>query len=284
MTINNSRSYHLNTREFAIELAQQAGQLLLDYLRRGLTADSIRQKTGHFDIVTEADVASERLILGAIQARFSSHGIYSEESAIGALPDDEWLWLIDPIDGTTNYSHGLPIFAVNMALTHQGAPLLGVTHDPSSGRTYWAERGGGAWVRSNGQDAPLRVSATPSLDRAVLATGFVSGRKSSPSHNRAEFTTLDLRSQSVRRLGSAAVVMAWVAAGLLEAYWEEQLKPWDWIPGWLLITEAGGRVSELTGDPAQMSSVNLVASNGQPGIHDEILATIADMRKPNVQP
>ena len=138
------RSFHLNTREFAITLAQQAGQLLLDYLRRGLTADSIRQKTGHFDIVTEADVASERLILEALRSRFPSHGIYSEESANGALPDDEWLWLVDPIDGTTNYSHGLPIFAVNMALAHRGAPVLSVTHDPSAGRTYWAERGGGA--------------------------------------------------------------------------------------------------------------------------------------------
>ena len=131
--------------------------------------------------------------------------------------------------------------------------MLGVTYDPSSGRTYWAERGGGAWVRFGGQDTRLGVSTIATLDRALLSTGFIAGRKLDPSHNRAEFTALDLRSQSVRRLGSAAVVLAWVAAGQLEAYWEEQLKPWDWIPGWLLI--AGGRRPRHRATTAQRSGL-----------------------------
>jgi myo-inositol-1(or 4)-monophosphatase len=272
------RSFHLNTREFAIALAQQAGELLLDYRRRGLPEDTIRAKTGHFDIVTEADVAAERLIFSAIREAFPDHGFHGEESAGHRMPDEPWFWVVDPIDGTTNFAHGLPIFAVNMALIHDGLPVLGVTCDPSAGRTYWAEHGGGAWLRFGGQDTRLSVSTVVDLDRALLSTGFIAGRKLDPSHNRAEFTALDLRSQSVRRLGSAALVLAWVAAGLLEAYWEEQLKPWDWIPGWLLIQEAGGRVTELTGAAAGLTSVSLVASNGQSGIHDEILATIAGVR------
>ena len=256
---------------------------MLDYRRRGLPEDTIRTKTGHFDIVTEADVASERLILKALREVYPDHGIHAEESADSRLPDEPWYWVIDPLDGTTNFAHGVPIFVVNMALIDGGSPALAVTHDPSSGRTYWAERGGGAWMRNGGQDTRLTVSPTAALERALLATGFVSGRKLNPSHNRAEFTALDLRSQSVRRLGSAALVLAWVAAGLLEAYWEEQLKPWDWIPGWLLIDEAGGRVSEYDGAAVRPASVSMVASNGQPGIHSEILATIANARTLNVQ-
>jgi myo-inositol-1(or 4)-monophosphatase len=277
------RSLHLNTREFAIALAERAGGLLLDYRRSGLSEDAIRAKTGHFDIVTEADVASERLISDAIREAFPDHGFHGEESAGAHLPEEPWYWVVDPIDGTTNYAHGLPIYGVNLALVHEGVPAVGVTHDPSSGRTYWAERGGGAWVRDGSQDRRLAVSGIASLERALLSTGFVSGRKLDPTHNRAEFTALDLRSQSVRRLGSAAVVLAWVAAGLLEAYWEEQLKPWDWIPGWLLISEAGGRVTEYSGAAVGPGSLSLVASNGRPGIHDEILATIAHLRALNAQ-
>ena len=277
------RSFHLNTREFAIVLAQQAGELLLDFRRRGLPQDTIRAKTGHFDIVTEADVASERLILNALREAYPDHGIHAEESANSRLPEEPWFWVIDPLDGTTNYAHGVPIYGVNMALIHGDSPVLAVTHDPSSARTYWAERGSGAWMRDRGQDTRLAVSATATLERALLATGFVSGRKLNPSHNRAEFTALDLRSQSVRRLGSAALVLAWVASGLLEAYWEEQLKPWDWIPGWLLIAEAGGRVSEYNGTAMKPGSISLVASNGHPGIHNEILETIANARPLNVQ-
>lgn len=266
------------TCEFAIALAQRAGELLLDYRRRGLAEDAIRQKTSHYDIVTEADVAAEQLILTALRAKFPEHGIYAEESANGALPATEWLWLVDPVDGTTNFAHGLPIFAVNLALAHHGRPVLGITHDPSASRTYWAERGGGAWVRVAGIDQQVHVSSTADLERALLSTGFISARREKPLHNRAEFNALDLRSQSVRRLGSAALALAWIAAGYLENYWEEGLKPWDYAPGWLLVIEAGGKITEYDGGPFKLNSRSLVASNGQPGIHDEILATLAALR------
>lgn len=262
-------------REFAIDVACRAGDLLRDYRQRGLANGTVRPKTGHFDIVTEADLASERLILAALRSAFPGHGIYSEESATGALPDAEWLWLVDPVDGTTNYAHGLPIFAVNLALAHRGEPVLGVTHDPSTERTYWAERGGGAWVRAAGEDRRLAVSATATIERALLSTGFVAGRREGDSHNRVEFATLDLKAQSVRRLGSAAMCLAWVAAGLLEGYWEAGLKPWDCAAGWVLVLEAGGRVTQYGDAPMRLDSRSLIATNGRPGIHDVVRATIA---------
>jgi myo-inositol-1(or 4)-monophosphatase len=262
-------------REFAIDLACRAGDLLRDYRQRGLVDDRIRTKTGHFDIVTEADLASERLILAALRSSFPGHGIHAEESARGALPEAEWLWLVDPVDGTTNYAHGLPIFAVNLALAHRGEPMLGVTHDPSTGRTYWAERGGGAWVRAAGEDRRIGVSSTSRIERALLSTGFIAGRKEGDNHNRVEFATLDLKAQSVRRLGSAAMALAWVAAGLLESYWEAGLSPWDFAAGWMLVLEAGGRITQYGGAPMRLDGRSLIASNGQPGIHDVVRETIA---------
>ena len=267
-------------REFAITLACRAGELLLEYRRNGLGEDAIREKTGYFDIVTVADVASERLIVAAIREAFPDHSIYAEESATGALPAVEWLWLVDPVDGTTNYAHGLPIFGVNLALAHHGVPVLGVTHDPSAGRTYWAETGGGAWVRVAGADQRLAVSRTAVIERALLSTGFVAARKERPLHNRAEFNALDLRSQSVRRLGSAALALAWVAAGLLDAYWEEELKPWDYAAGCVLVSEAGGRITEYSGAPLRLNSPTLIASNGQTGVYGVIEETIQSLRTP----
>lgn len=265
-------------REFAITLACRAGELLLEYRRNGIGEDAIREKAGYFDIVTVADVASERLIVAAIREAFPDHSIYAEESATGALPDVEWLWLVDPVDGTTNYAHGLPIFGVNLALAHHGVPVLGVTHDPSAGRTYWAEIGGGAWVRVAGEDQRLTVSRTAVIERALLSTGFVAARKERPLHNRAEFNALDLRSQSVRRLGSAALALAWVAAGFLEAYWEEELKPWDYAAGCVLVSEAGGCMTEHSGAPLRLDSPSLIASNGQPEIYLIIQDTIRTAR------
>lgn len=262
------------TREFAIALACRAGDLLLDTLARGLDEGRTRAKAGHFDIVTEGDVASERLLVEAFRTHFPDHCIHAEESAGREIPACEWLWVIDPVDGTTNFAHGLPIFAVNLALARHGVPVLAVTHHPSAGRTYWAEQGGGAWVRSAGTDRPLSVSSVNEMTTALLVTGFIANRVQGADTNRAEFTALDLKSQAVRRLGSAAISMAWVAAGHLEAYWEAGLKPWDVAAGWLLITEAGGTVTDYDNGPMRLNSPHMIASNGQPGVHEEIRATL----------
>jgi myo-inositol-1(or 4)-monophosphatase len=264
--------------DFAIDLAQRAGDILLGIRERGLNPESIRAKLGHFDIVTEADVASERFILSELKSAYPSHGIISEETN-QRFSDAEWVWIVDPLDGTTNYSHGLPIYAVNIALAHNGYPVLGVSHEPANNRTYWAVRGRGAWARSgagNGETR-LHVSDVNELKKAILATGFQYSRTDAGRVRHAEFAVLDNQTQSVRRLGSAAMTMVWVAAGNLEAYWESGLKAWDIAPGWVLIEEAGGHLIDYSGNPAQLTTTTLIMSNAQPVIDQAIMQTVADV-------
>jgi myo-inositol-1(or 4)-monophosphatase len=264
--------------DFALDLAERAGQLLLGYQKSGLSSDQVRTKASLSDLVTEADVASEGLILGEIRTRFPGHGIFSEESSSGEPPDVEWLWLVDPLDGTTNFTHRLPIFAVNLALASRGEVVLAVTHDPSAGRTYWAEPGRGAWVRTGSQDQRLHVSTAGLLRQSLLATGFPYDRAINPDDNLAEFAALDRRCQAVRRLGSSALASAWVAAGILDGYWEAGIKPWDTAAGSLLVREAGGKISDYRGQPWRLASRSILVSNGQPGVHASILETIAEVR------
>ncbi len=265
---------------FALEIAQRAGRLLLAYQRRGLRQDQMRTKASHADVVTEADLASERMLGSAIRSRYAEHAIFSEESASGAPPEHGWLWLVDPLDGTTNFAHGLPIFAVNLAVAHDGQVVIAVTHEPAAGRTYWAKRGDGAWVRARGRDRRLRVSETTALHRCLLATGFPYNRGAVPDDNVAEFVALDRRSQAVRRLGSSALAQAWVAAGWLDGYWEAGVKPWDTAAGSLLVGEAGGLATDYRGQPWHLTSRNMLATNGQPGVHLAIQEAIAEARRP----
>ena len=161
--------------DLAIELAQRAGDIVLGIRERGLNPETIRTKLGHFDIVTEADLASERFILSELRSAYPTYGIIAEETSQG-FSDAEWVWIVDPLDGTTNYSHGLPIYGVNISLAHNGYPVLGVTYEPANNRTYWAMRGRGAWVRTGVQngngESRLHVSEVNELKHAILATGF----------------------------------------------------------------------------------------------------------------
>jgi myo-inositol-1(or 4)-monophosphatase len=265
--------------DFAIDLAQRAGDILLGIRERGLNPESIRAKLGHFDIVTEADLASERFILSELKAAYPSYGLISEETNKG-FSDAEWTWIVDPLDGTTNYSHGIPLYGVNIALAHHGYPVLGVTYEPVSRLTYWGLRGRGAWLRScptaGNCEKRLRVSEVSDLKRAVLTTGFQYSRVDAGRARHAEFAILDQRTQSVRRFGAACIVMAWVAAGHVEAYWES-LKPWDFAPGWVLVEEAGGRLIQFDGIPATLKSATLIISNGQPVIENAIMETVAQV-------
>jgi myo-inositol-1(or 4)-monophosphatase len=266
-------------REFAIDVAEQAGRLLLGFQTTGLSADQVKTKLSQADLVTEADVSSERLILAAIRAQFPGHTIFSEESSTGEPPDVEWLWLVDPLDGTTNFAHRLPMFAVNLALAHRGEIVLAVTHDPTGSRTYWAESGGGAQLRAGGHDLPLHVSRAARLSQCLLATGFPYDRATNPDDNVAEFVALDRRCQAVRRLGSSALAAAWVAAGILDGYWEAGVKPWDTGAGSLLVREAGGAASDYRGRPWRLGSRNILVSNGQGGVHAVMLEAIAEARR-----
>ncbi len=257
-------------REFAIALAREAGQLLNRYFERKLT---ITSKTTAVDLLTEADVASERLIVEAIRARYPNHRIMAEESNEGQAEADETLWMIDPLDGTTNYVHGFPVFAVSIAVRHRGELALGVTYDPQRDECFWAERGGGTWL--NGRR--VRVSQANALGHSLLATGFPYRRAQKPTVNLAEFGRLMPRVQGLRRAGAATLDIAYVAAGRLDGYWEYYLEPWDWAAGVLMVEEAGGQVSEIGGQPWSLGSQNIVASNGR--LHGALLEVFGELRR-----
>jgi myo-inositol-1(or 4)-monophosphatase len=251
-------------KDFAVELAKEAGQVLMDHLKRRV---AVKSKSSEIDLVTEADVASEKFIVEAIRERYPEHGILSEEG-MGEEQAGEFLWLVDPLDGTTNYAHGYPVFCVSIALQREGEIVLGVTYDPVQDELFHAEKGQGAYC--NGRR--LSVSGTDSLRRSLLATGFFYTRAFIEDNNLAEFGRIMPRVQGVRRGGSAALDMAYVAAGRLDGYWEFHLSPWDWAAGDLLVREAGGRISDVSGQPWRLRSNSMVATNGP--LHGELLAAL----------
>jgi myo-inositol-1(or 4)-monophosphatase len=254
--------------DFALAAARQAGQLLHESFHQ---QHSVRAKSSEIDLVTEADLASERLLVNALRERFPEHAILSEEglgdseSAIDQVP---CLWLVDPLDGTVNYAHGYPVWGVSMALARQGQIALAVSYDPLRDEMFWAERDRGAWL--NGRR--IRVSSVERLQEALVATGFAYQRATLQDNNLAEFGAVMPRVQGVRRAGAAILDMAHLADGRLDGYWEMHLQPWDWAAGWLIVEEAGGMVSDLSGQPWSLGVTNLVASNGL--VHDELLALL----------
>ncbi|HFD39405.1 MAG TPA: inositol monophosphatase [Anaerolineae bacterium] len=264
-----------NRLDFALETARQAGALLRGFEQR----QAVGYKSSEIDIVTAADLASERLIVDAIRARFPEHSILSEEG-LGDLhrvaAEIPHLWLVDPLDGTVNYAHGFPVWGVTLALAERGRVVLGVIYDPLRDEMFWAEEGQGAWC--NGQR--LHVSATGRLREALVATGFAYQRAAlsnashgdAPGNNLAEFGVIMPRVQGIRRAGAATLDLAYLAAGRLDAYWEMYLQPWDWAAGTLLVQEAGGQVSDLTGAPWSPGTNGLAASNGL--LHAELLALL----------
>ena len=204
--------------------AREAGAVLRDYYRNGVT---VKYK-GEIDLVTEADHASEALILNRIRSAYPDCAILSEESGASANKSSA-IWIADPLDGTTNFAHGLPIFCVTLALVVDGVIEVGVTYDPIYNELYTAQRGQGAYL--NGER--LHVSAVPALDKALLVTGFPYDRRTNPNNNIRQFTDFSLRAQGVLRLGSAALDLGAVAAGRLDGYWELKINPWDIAAGLL---------------------------------------------------
>lgn len=238
--------------EVAVAAAEAAGEVL----RNGFGQQHEVRYKGEVDLVTEADEKAEQTVKEVLGETFPNYGVLAEES--GELSGEGGTrWVIDPLDGTTNYAHSLPIFAVSIALEKMGEVVLGVVHDPMSEETYAAERGGGAAL--NGQ--PIRVSETDELIRALLATGFPYDRDEIPA-------VLDLfgrfarLTQSMRRLGSAALDMCYVAAGRLDGYYERGIKAWDIAAGTLILEEAGGRVTDYHGHELDLEGEEVVASNG----------------------
>lgn len=252
--------------DFVIETARAAGELL----RAGLNQPRTIHFKGAIDLVTEMDIAAETLILDAIRSRFPDHAILSEEAGASAAADASgYRWVVDPLDGTTNYAHGLPIFCVSIGLEHDGVPVLGVIYAPVLNEMYAAERGKGATL--NGQ--PLRVSQIAKLDRAMLVTGFPYDVQIKSS-NLQHFSSFIHSVQAVRRLGSAALDLAWVAAGRFDGFWEPRLAPWDLCAGSLLVQEAGGRVSGYDGSPFSIYGAEVLASNGL--VHESMIDILRD--------
>jgi len=249
---------------FAIETAREAGQILLERFGRKITIT----KKGDINLVTEADLASEKLIIEKIRSHYPKHAILAEESGAAVInAESEWKWIIDPLDGTTNYAHGYPCFCVTIALEHKGEIVLGVTFDPTRNELFAAEEGNGATL--NGRQ--IRVSETESLSEALLVTGFPYDARKRENFAR-HFTAFTTKSRGIRRDGSAAIDMAYVACGRFDGFWEEGLNPWDVAAGVLLIEEAGGRVSYYDDTKISIYQPPICASNKL--IHTEMLEVL----------
>ncbi len=258
----------------AAEIAREAGELLRGFYERGVKAEY----KGDVDLVTEADRASEKLIRGRLEAAFPGHGIYGEEGTREGL-DAEFRWYVDPLDGTTNFAHGFPVFCVvlgceqrrgGLAADADGEMVTGVIYDPLRDEMFLAEKGRGAWL--NGR--PISVSKTGKLQEALTATGFPS-HKRHRSPNVHFYQEITLRSHGVRRAGSAALDLAYVACGRLDGFWEFNLNPWDTSAGVLLVREAGGRVTHFDGGTFTLDSRETLATNGS--IAPEIEHIFAEM-------
>ncbi|MBL8140569.1 MAG: inositol monophosphatase [Acidobacteria bacterium] len=254
-------------RATAVDVALRAGAIQKSHFGGTFRVD----KKGEIDLVTEVDLAAERMIREVIEARFPGHAVLGEELSGDALrePQPGYCWVCDPLDGTTNFAHGLPIFCTSIGLEVDGQAVIGVVYDPMRDELFVAERGKGATL--NG--APMRVSAKREVIDSLLCTGFPYDihRSSEPILQR--FGDFIRHSRAVRRLGSAALDLCYTAAGRLDGFWEASLKPWDTCAGALIVSEAGGRVTNFENQPFQSRMRQLVASNG--AIHDEMLRIVS---------
>ncbi|MGI8556356.1 MAG: inositol monophosphatase family protein [Pyrinomonadaceae bacterium] len=246
---------------FAIETARDAGQILLEKFGRKISIT----KKGDINLVTETDLASEALIIERIKSYYPKHSILAEESGSAMIDmNDMWKWIIDPLDGTTNYAHGYPCFCVTLALEHNGELVIGVTFDPTRNELFAAECGRGATLNNK----PIRVSETEKLSESLIVTGFPYNFKEKENFEH-HFTEFLRHSRGVRRDGSAAIDMAYTACGRFDGFWEEGLNPWDVAAGVLLIEEAGGYVSYYDNTPFSIYQPPICASNGL--IHSQML-------------
>lgn len=250
----------------AVESVVRAGEIQMAHFGGAMRVD----KKGAIDLVTEIDLRVEREFRALIAGRFPDHVVlgeeFSAESDRNAVA--EHCWVFDPVDGTTNYAHGLPIFCSSLALEIRGVPSVAAIYDPSRRELFTAERGQGAWL--NG--APLRVSGAATLIDSLLCTGFPYSVQTNAEALVGLFGQFLKVSRAVRRLGSAAIDLCYVAAGRFDGFWEQSLHPWDVAAGALIIQEAGGRVTDLAGGPYSSRAGNIVATNGL--IHDAIVETI----------
>jgi myo-inositol-1(or 4)-monophosphatase len=251
------------------EVALEAGKLLMKHFR---TKFAVSHK-GDINLVTEIDVAAEKLIVARLLKAFPTHTVLAEEDHSDAARSSH-TWVIDPLDGTTNYAHGVPIFCVSIGLEIDGELQWGVVYNPNLDEIFTARRGRGAVLNNKA----LQVSRVDSLTTSLLATGFPYDIRSSEDNNLDYFREFALRAQAVRRAGSAALDLSYVAAGRFDGFWELKLHPWDCAAGYLLVREAEGVVTNFDGQPGSIYEIESVATNGL--IHDQMLAVIKAVRGP----
>jgi myo-inositol-1(or 4)-monophosphatase len=252
-------------RNFIEGTAREAGNLL----RRKLYDRHDIEYKGEINIVTEADRLSEKLIVDKISHDFPRHGILTEESP-EITSNSEFRWIIDPLDGTTNYAHGYPVFSVSIALEHEGIIVLGAVYNPMLDELFVAERGKGSYLNRQ----RLEVSHVDTLSRSLLATGFPYDLRTNKNNNINYFKSMSVNVQAIRRGGSAAFDLACVAAGRFDGFWELKLAPWDTAAAWLIVEEAGGAVTDLSGGMYNLYAPNILATNGR--IHKDMIRIIAD--------
>jgi len=247
----------------ASDIAQAAGKILLGYLGRDL---KIAYK-GPGNLVTEADKKSEEYIVQRLHALYPDHQILAEEGK-GVENPSAWKWVIDPLDGTTNFAHGFPAFCVSIGLEVDGEIKIGVVYDPVRSHLFSASHGKGAWLNGN----VIQVSSVASLSKSLLVTGFAYDARENEKNNFDHFIDFTLRSHGVRRTGSAAIDLCYVALGWFDGYWELKLSPWDTAAGSLIVKESGGVVSNFKGEPFSFYMKEIIASNGK--IHQEMIQTL----------
>lgn len=253
--------------EFALDVAKQAGAIQLD----GLSAQPEIDFKGRRELVTPVDRACEEYIVGRIRATYPDHGFFAEE---GHAAPGSCRWIIDPIDGTTNFAHRLPAFCVSIGLETEDGVVLGVVHAPYLREVFFGRRGGGAWLmHGDAMPRPVRVTSTAAVSDAVLATGFAYVRNESPNHNLDNWKNVSMEARGLRRMGSAAIDLAYVADGRLDGFWEMHLKPYDVAAGAFLVQEAGGRVTDMFGGDDWLEGQTIVATGGP--LHEPLRALLA---------
>lgn len=254
----------IDIKNTAINAALKAGRLLKRNIGKARTIEF----KGEVNIVTEMDRKSETLIINEIKSSFPDHGILTEESA-EITSETGFRWIIDPLDGTTNYSHGFPFFCVSIAFEQFGEVVLGVIYDPMLGELFVAEKGNGAYL--NGKK--ITASKISTLDKSLLATGFPYDLRASADNNLDNFSKFLVKAQAIRRAGSAALDLCYIACGRFDGYWEMKLHPWDVAAGALIVAEAGGVVTDFKGNAFSITGKECLASNGL--IHAEMAAVLS---------
>jgi myo-inositol-1(or 4)-monophosphatase len=257
-------------KDLLLQAVHEAGTLLMKMFESGIQVEF----KGKYDLVTEADRQSEALIVSRIREQFPDHDILAEEADYGCQGSD-YRWIIDPLDGTTNYAHGFPWFAVSVALEINGQLELAAVYNPYVGELFFAEHGAGAFLN----ERPLQVSTISTLERSLVATGFAYNHKKCKANNYDYFMRFQKEAQACRRPGAASLDLACVAAGRFDGFWEMYLKPWDLAAGILLIKEAGGCVSDFDGRPMTLDSLECLASNRL--LHAEMQAILQQGCRPH---